>query len=891
MGWFASLFRKRRVEKQLDAELRFHLDEQTRDYIAAGMGPAEARRRVALEFGGIEQIKEDCREVRSGRLFEDLLQDLGYALRSLRKSPAFAATAILTLALGIALNVAVFGVMHAVLLRPLGLPEEDRLVVLRQSNLQNGIAEERVSPANFVDWEAQARVFEEVGFRAAWGGSGTFHLVWPDRVERIQGAYASSGFFRALGMPALLGRTFTPAEDSSKQQASVILSAGFWKERFGSDPAVLGQTIEVDSFQGGRYTIVGVMPEGFDYPRGAQVWLPAGFMGVELPPLNAADRCCPWLEVIGRLHQGITLEQARVELSTIARGISQHHPEASRVSEVTVTPLREELVGDQRLALAVLFGAVGCVLLIACVNVANLLLSRGVNRRAELALRMALGASRGRIVRQLCAESLVLAAAGTALGVVGAVWTRRLLLATLDGRIPLAESARLDVPALLFVSLLMLACAAVFGLAPAAQVKLANWLARESAQSLESQRLRSILVTAEMALAVLLLAGAGLFLRTWMALQEVDPGFRPAQVLVVSFDLTTRAFRGPGNQQPYFFDLMERVSGLPGVEAVAGASRVPLQEPAIAGQPITLEGEPARTASESPRVAVTAVTPAYFSALGIPLRSGRPFRESDSGDGALVAVLSETAARRYWPGQDPVGKRFYLGSLERMGFFRRPPREGEPEWREIVAVVADVKNAGLDAPPEPEIFFNYRQYPWYSAALVARARGDAADLAAAVRKQARIANPSAVISNVVTLNQIVADSIAEPSYRFRLIAAFSALSLLLAALGIYGVFSYTVAQRTREIGIRVALGAQPADVTRLILGRVLRLSLAGVALGLLGTVLLARWISSLLFGVSAIDPLTLAGSCLLLAAASLAAGYLPARRASRVDPLVALREQ
>lgn len=818
------------------------------------------------------------------------LRDVVVALRALRRNRAFAATAILTLALGIALTTAIFSVTHAVLFRPLGLPDEDRLVILRQSNPAAGIVEERVSPANFVDWEAQTTVFENMGF-ACPGCGGFSHVVWPDRIERVPSANVSSGFFRVLGVRPLLGRTFSAEEDRLPDQKNIVVSSSFWKERFNGAPDILSRSVQIEtSFRGGGpRTIIGVMPEGFDYPEGVDIWLPSG-VTLPLPAANAADRCCPFLDVIGRLRPGATSDQARAQLDTVVQRLSEQYPAMSRVRHVTVTPLHEHLVGHHRPALAVLFGAVACVLLIACANVANLLLSRGVTRRPEIALRMALGAQRSRLIRQLCAEGLVLSAAGAILGALGAVFVRRVVIVSLEGRIPMADGARVDLPVLAFVGLLMAVSAVLFGLAPATQMESPKWLVRDAGQRRESHRLRSALVMMEIALAVTLLAGAGLFMRTLMALEDVNPGFRPAQVLSVSFDLSTSAFRGPGNQQPYFFELMQRVAALPGVEVVAGASHLPLSERVVAVDPITLDGHPVLAASDSPRVAMTAVTPSYFSAVGIPLLRGRVFSEGDRSDGKLVAVLNETAARRYWPGQDPIGKRLYVGSRERNQYFRAPSAGMEPEWREIVGIVGDVKNAGLEAPPEPELYFNYRQHRWYAAALLVRGRGDPGALIAPIREAARAVHRNAVIINITTLEQILADATAEPAHRFKLTAAFSVISLLLAALGIYGIFSYLVAQRTREIGIRVALGATAGHVIRTMLARVLTLALVGVAFGLVGVVLLARWLSGLLYGVSAVDPVALGGSCLLLFATALAAGYLPARRAARVDPLVALRE-
>ncbi len=828
----------------------------------------------------------------------NLSWEFRHSIRTLRKSPCFAIAATLTLALGIGANTAMFSVIRAVFLRPLPFPHEERLVILWQSNIENGIARAPVSPADFVDWEAQNEIFEHLG---VWPESNygvvAFNIVGNDQAERVRGVYASSGFFRALGVPPLLGRTFLQEEDRQRDHRSAVVSHSFWQQRFGGDKSILGRTIDVDTFRGGVYTIVGVVPAGFDFPQGTQIFLPMAFWGGgPLPNTDAADRCCAWFSVVARLKPGVTLERARSEMSAIARRISdRHHPESARVTGVGVTPLRQEMVGNYRTGLLVLFGAVALVLLIACVNVANLMLSRVLTRHSEMLIRSALGATTGHLARQILAECLVLSGIGAVAGVFLAVWAQGLLVRAMASQVPLAGGARMDWIVFAFSAVMAAATGCLCGLIPVTQLTAGRlrFLPRGTPRSYTPRAglLRHVLVAAEVALAVTLVAGAGLLIRSLAQLQLVDPGFRAGQVLAVSFDLTANAFRGPGNQQPFFHELMTRVAGLPGIEKVGAISEPPLTHRRMPEQAITLDGRPWRTAVESPRVIACAVSPEYFAAMGIPLRKGRPFTEIDSGDGRLVALINETAARLYWPGEDPVGMRMALGSRERFGYFKAPPQPGQPEWREIVGVVGDVRGSGLDVVPQPEVFYNYRQYPWYTPNLVVRSRGDPIQLAAAIRREVSVLNRSAVVTGIRTMEQVVADSIAQPRFRASLIGLFSLLALLLGMVGIFGVLSYTVAQRTREIGIRMALGATAPRVSWLVMSQAMRATAIGLVVGVTGAFAVARWASSLLYGITPADPVTLTGTVVVFGAAALAASYLPARRAARVDPAAALRSE
>ncbi|MCC6366667.1 MAG: ABC transporter permease, partial [Bryobacterales bacterium] len=797
--------------------------------------------------------------------------------------------ATLTLALGIGANTAMFGVIRAAFLTPLPFPREDRLVMLWQSRPDQGIVRELVSPANFVDWNSSNRVFQDMG---AWPNVSdavtAFNVKGPDSLERVNGMYVSAGFFRTLGVQPLLGRTFLPEEDRLRDHRSAVLSHSYWRGRFGGDPAILGKSIEVDTFRGGVYTVVGVMPAEFDFPHGTQIFLPIAFWGGgPLPSEDASQRCCAWFSVVARLKQGVPLEQARREMTALAGRISHRHPSGGSAPRIAITPLRTAMLGNQRTGLLVLFAAVLCVLLIACVNVASLVLSRITAGSAELATRRALGATTWRLVRQVLAETLLLSVIGACGGVLMALWAQGLLVRSLAAAVPMVSLARLDWQVLVFA--MCAAGAAACFCAFTSAVPLAGGHSRAATEDRRGLFLRHALVAAEVSIAVALVAVSGLLIRSLLALQRVDTGFHAGHVLAVSFDLTAGPFRGPGNQQPFFHDLITRAAALPGVQMAGGVSEAPLARRRVPDQPVTLEGRPARPAAQSPQVLVTAVTPAYFPVMGIPLVSGRLFMEEDRGDGKLVAIVNQTAARRFWPGQDPVGRRVGLGSAEHFAYFRVPPPEGQPEWREIVGVVGDARGSALDESPQPEVYYCYRQFPWYNPALVLRTGGDPIALAAAIRGEAKALSSRAVVTDVKTMEQITADSISQPRLRAWLTGLSSMLAILLGMVGVYGVMSYAAARRTREVGIRMALGATRWEAAWAVTGQVTLAAGVGLLLGILGALAAARVMRSILFGVGPADPLTLAGACLLFAASALLAGYVPARRAAGVDPAAALR--
>jgi predicted permease len=829
----------------------------------------------------------------AGKLHHPPRMNVIPAWRGIVRNPGFSAVVILTLAVGIGATTALFSLVRAVFLRPLPFPAQERLVTVWEQDPRAGQNERRPTPANFVDWAAGAQSFEALGVLPNWNGK-----AWPFNVngrtgpERVEGIYASSGFFDVMGVKPLIGSVLGREEDLSAGRRKVVISYRYWQDAFGGDPQVVGKGLTIDTFRGGVFTIVGVMPPGFDFPSGASLWLSLGDWGAgPMPPRDAADRCCPWYTVFGRLRSGATPAEAAAELTAIAHRIALRHPTAAAVPAVKVVPLRETLVGAHRLTLVGLFAAVCCVLLIACANVANLLLARGITRHREVSTRLALGATRRQIARQLLAESLLLTVPGAAFGLLVAAWTQAALVPALAERVPLVDTARMDWGVLVFGVVLTLGTSAACGLAPLVEWRATSWRSDRQTEARASRRLRQALVIGELALAVALVVSAGLLVKTVLNLESVDVGFDRARTLIVSTDLTTSSLRTRGNAARFVESLVPRLTGLVDVRAVAAATGAPF-EGNLASQAITRQGDPVRPATLSPHVVQTAVTTGYFAAMGIDLLRGRGFTEDDRADRTLVAVINETAARRYWPGEDPIGKRFAIGSRERFGSFRQPP-PGGVEWREIVGVVSDIRSAGFAADVQPEVYYSYRQFPLYDPRIVIRAANDRAAeaLAKIVRQEIRSLNPDAIVVGVRTLDDLAIRSIAEPRMRAALVMTFSALALLLGMLGIYGVMSYTVAQRAREIGIRMALGARAVDVRRMVLAQAFQLTAAGVLIGLASAFAIARWISSLFFGVGPADVTTLAVTCLLLMTAAFLATASPARRAVRIDPAIALRSE
>ncbi|MGH9789365.1 MAG: ABC transporter permease [Candidatus Acidiferrales bacterium] len=801
---------------------------------------------------------------------ETLWQDLRYGARQLARSPGFTAVAVLTLALGIGANTAIFSVANAVLLQPLPYQEPDRLVRLWESNPGRNWPFFSASAPNFNDWVQQNRSFESL---AATEGA-TFNLTGTGEPERLRGRRVTSNFFALLGVELELGRNFTPEEGRPASARVAILSHGLWQRRFGADPGILGRTLRLD---GESYEIVGVLPGTFRFTPGTEVWGP---LAIDWNEPGRADRSNHTLLVVGRLKPGVTLAQAQADLESIAKRLEQQHPQSNGGWGVRTATFYDWIFSEEtRQGIWVLLGAVGFVLLIACANVANLLLARLPGRQREFALRAALGAARVRVFRQLLTESALLAVLGCLGGVLLAAWGTETIASTASINVPRLDETRLDTTVLAFSVLLSVLTSVFFGLVPALQASgtnLGEVLKEGSRGTVGSRhRLRGALVVSEIALALMLLVGAGLMLRSLLHLQAVPLGFQAENVLVMRINLPPSRYPDGGQRVAFYNDLLERIRSVPGVRGAAAIMGLPFEGWNWA-QEINIEGR--ESAGEPLSADVQAVTPNFFRTMEIPLLSGRDFSQQDGDrDAPGVVVVSEGFARRFFPGQDAVGQRFRTLPTN-------PPLT-------IVGVVGEIRanNDSLRAEPRPTFYHCSCQVGFSSMAVLARTGPPPETLTSALRSQVHSLDPELPVYNVRTLEAVVHDAVGESRFQAALLAVFAGLALLLAAVGIYGVMAYSVSQRAHEIGVRMALGAQPGAVLSLILGQGARLALLGVVLGLGSAFALTRLLSTLLYRVAPTDPITFAGVSVLLLAVALLVCWLPARRAARVDPMVALR--
>ena len=806
-----------------------------------------------------------------------LLQDFRYALRQLRKAPLFSAIALLILALGIGANTAIFSVVSAVLLRPLPFPQSGRLVQIWHvppAASFHGMTTFPVSPANYLDWLKQNDVFE----RMAIYGYNSFNLTTKSQPEMVVAAKVSSDFFSVLRARPMLGRAFVPEEDQPGRGNVAIISQAFWQSHCGSNPKIVGQTIILDRQS---YTVVGVMDSKFFFPSPdthwhPQIWTPTGWTDEQ-----RAVRGNHNYLVLARLRPGIDLKRAQAEMDTISRRLEQQYPADDRGWGSVVVPLRDQLVGDVRPALLVLLGAVTFVLLIACANLANLVLAKTLARRKEIAIRTSLGASSARVLRQVLSETVLLALIGGAFGLLLAHFGVGFMVAFMSEKLPRAGEIGLDGWVLGFTLTVSILTGILAGLAPAWRLTKSNMndeLKQGSGRGGSDRggnRTRSVLVIAEIALSLTLLVGAGLMVRSLWLLRGVDPGFDPHNVLTMTLALSPINYALPVQQSGFFNEVLRRVRALPGVESAGAIDALPVSGGST--QPIAIEGHPPVQMSEQPEVAVRSVTPGYLHTTRIPLLQGRDFSEADSSDRPPVLLVSESMAKRFWPDENPIGKRLT------MSFFPQG-------LREVIGVAGDVKQDGLSAvQPVATLYVPFAQIPHRSLSLVVRTGPTPASLISAVTNAVHQVDGEEPVVDLMTMEEILSGSLLQQRFNMLLLAAFAGLALFLAAVGIYGVLSYAVKRRMQEIGIRMALGAERGDVLRMVLGQGLRLALVGVGVGLVAALALTRLMTSQLFGVTASDPLTFLCVPLLLVGVALVACYLPARRATKVDPMVALR--
>jgi len=790
--------------------------------------------------------------------------DLKYALRQLANNPGFAAAAVLTLALGIGANTAIFSAVDRVLLRPLPYRDPQRLVMLFHDNSKTGQRKDFVSFQALEEFRARLNGFEQM---AAVSPPWSQVLNTEGEPERLASRFVSADFFPLLGVTPARGRGFQAAEDRPGAPATVIVSQGFWQSHFA------GRSFEpvVITLNRNPVTIVGVLPAGFRFQEDADLWMP-----ISTNPLPARGRI-RFLQVIGRLRPGVAWEQAAKDAAGVARQMEKENPESQSGLGVTVLPLEEQVVGEARPALLLLLGAVGCLLLIACANVANLLLARGASRSREVAVRAALGAGRVRLLRQFLAESLLLSLLGAAAGLLLAYWGVDLIRGIGGAYLPRAEEITINPRILGFTLAVTAVIGGLFGLLPALQLSGAhiNESLQEGGRAVAgktSGKQRKVLTVVEVALALLLMTGTGLLARSFARLLGVDPGFQVRNVLTLQIGIPPNKYAQPPQQVAFYRQLFERLEALPGVQAAGGTTRLPLREGVSTY--VEVEGHP-KPPSEAPEIEFRRASNDYFRAMGIPLLEGRTFSDRDTADRPSVSLVNQTAARRLWGGETPVGKRLRLTQSQ--------------QWTTVVGVVGDIRHFGLDHEVRPEMYISFLQGPPSTPLLALRTTGDPAALASAVRNELRGLEPELVIWNIAPLEELLAGSMASRRHTLGLIGLFALVALALAAVGIYGVLAYGVTQRMREMAVRMALGARPADVLRLVIGEGMRMVVAGAVLGLIGSVLLARFLTGLLYGVSPLDLSSYAASVVLLVLVALLACYVPARRATRVDPVTALR--
>jgi putative ABC transport system permease protein len=868
-----NLFHKDRVDQEFTEELQAYLDMSIEAKIRQGLTPREARRNALVELGGVEQVQERVREIRMGQFIETAWRDVRLGVRTLVHSPIFTVVTVLSLALGIGANTAIFSVVSGLLLQPLPYSEPEQIVDVWHTPPQQsfpGLDRFSVSPANYIDWKAQSTTFEQM---AVYTYTGLSLSTSNDPLPLI-GAVVSSDFFSVLRSNPMQGRTFTPDEEQPGRDQVVVLSNGLWQRAFGANPNIVGQTVTLNSRS---FTVVGIMPAGFEFPREAELWVPLAWDEKERQVRSIHDYL-----VVARLKPNVSLQQAKAEMNTISSRLEQQYPEENKGWGAVVIPLREDLVGEIRTALLVLFCAVGFVLLIACANVANLMLARGANRQKEMAVRIALGAGRARLVRQLLTESVLLAVIGGVLGLLLAIWGSKMLVQL--GSLPASADTGIDTWALGFTLLVSFGAGIIIGIVPALQftkASLSETLKQGSGRTGGSpikQHTRKALVISEVALSLVLLIGAGLMIRSFWKLQNVDPGFDTHNALTMSVFLTPIRYSEPHQILAFLDRAIEQIRAVPGVVSVGATTTIPLSGGGST-QPFSIEGRPAGAIGEQPMAQTRYITPDYFKAIGIPLRQGRVFTDQDRDKSVPVVIISEAMARRFFPGENPIGKRL------------TPSFHSEQGAREIVGIVGDIKAGGLETDSSTMMYLPYKQSPRPFMSFVVRTASSPESSIQSVSRAIYSIDKEQALTDVQTMDQVLTKSLSGRRFNMTLLLTFAGVALLLATVGVYGVMNYTVTLRRRELGIRMALGAEARDVLRLVLRQGLTLTLIGVAAGLISAYALTRLMASLLYGVTATDFLTFGSVSAVLILVGLAASYVPARRATKVNPTIALRTE
>jgi len=872
-----SVFRRQMADEELSEELSYHFERKTEAYIAGGMSPQDARRAAMIEMGGIDKVTEECRSTRRVNALQDLMQDLRYALRMMRKAPGFAAVVVLTLALGIGANTAVFSVVYAVLLRALPYPHPNELVGVFQSNGQEAI---KIRGTSYQDVQA----LQESGIFSGVAGLTRHSLTLTGAGDPavVRTVVATPDIFSLLNINPLLGRYFLPQDGYKGAAPVVVVSEGLWRTRFGANPNILGTSITLDQRP---FTVVGIMPASFRVPIFGpalqEIWIPV----VQDPRFSAfiPNRAQHFLGVVGRLKAGLSIASAQSAADAVSVQLARDFPAESRGWQVRLAPLRAVTVGNERTSLLVLLGAVGFVLLLACVNIANLLLARATSRMREIALRQALGASRHRIVWQLLTESAVLGCLGAIIGVFLAYWSARSLTLLLPANAPSTQDVHVDGWVLVFALLLSMTAVIGFGLAPAVLAAKSNMQADLKDNAAQSGigrgrlRLRGFLAGAEIALAMVLVVAAGLLVRSLISMTSVDPGFEPAHTLKAEVSLPQYQYRTPQQWTSFSNTLLERLQAQPGMKDSAVAGPLPLVDDAV-NLKFSIADHPPLPAGMPSTADYVPVSPGYFHVMGIALWRGRLFTDDDSNTSAPVTIISESFARSYFRGEDPIGKRLVFGF---------PPAPPMPH--EIVGVVGSVHDVGLAKDPAPMMYVPFAQEPLWGAELVVKSTLPPSAVVGSIREVVRSIDKNLPVTDIANMPDVLDASVAQPRFRTWLLGTFGVVALLLAAAGVFGVVSYSVATRTKEFGVRSALGASPATIAKMILSEGAGLAGMGLVVGLVSALGLARFLRSELYGVATYDPMTFVVSIVVLLAVAMIACFVPAWRAMRVDPMIALR--
>jgi putative ABC transport system permease protein len=865
----ASMVQKRKLDAELDEDIRLHLQLAADENVRRGMPADEAMAAAKREFGNVERMKEDYRHERGLPLLEVIGRDVRLSLRSLGRTPLFALVAILTVGIGIGANTAIFSVVHGILTKRLPYADADRLSLLMLNRPQQNLERMPLSLADYLDWRERNTVYDKV---AAYGNE-LFNITGGGDVEQVTGAVATSGFFDVLGVPAAAGRTFLPGEDQPGAAPGVVISHSLWQRRFHGAADTVGRSIVLN---GTAYTVLGILPADFEFGvNGAEVWCP-----LKLTPPQRRGPYFLW--VVAHRRDSVTAEQAAAQNRAISGQLETAYPKDNHGVHFVAAPLQEYMVGSLQKPLYVLQGAVLFVLLIASANVGHLILARATARERESAVRVALGATRSRLMSQWLTESMVLALIGGSIGVALAAWGTTVLKEIAPSNIPRLQSVALDRTVLLYTAVCSLVSAAVFGCLPVVRTSV-NHLGdslKAGGRGLQviRPRLRSAVIIAEVALSLMLLVGAGLLLKSFLRLQSVDPGFTPSNVLSALISVDPSRYSTNEQLLVFYHELLERVRRIPGVVDAGLGNSLPPNVLELTDS-FSIEGRPWPTEQSAPIGPVLFVTPEYFSTLSIPVTRGRNFSVDDRLNSVQVTIISETMAERYFPGQDPIGKRIKVGGPERP----------EAPWMEIIGIVGDAKYSGLETAFEPTRYQAISQVPWLGVYLVVKTAGEPSGIVAELRRNLAQIDPEVPLARLATMNDAMQGAVTQPRFRTQLLSVFSAIGLLLAAGGIYGVMSYSVSKRTQEIGLRMSLGARNRDVLWMVIGEGLALGCAGIVLGVIGSLALTRVLRTLLFEVTPTDPITFIMVSAFLLCVMLAACYLPARRAARVDPMSALK--